>query len=317
MRSYPRREISCNNSGLSQEITGSHPSPLTYRADTSHSGIRPPERYGLQVLKFFPGQRMERAFRGMIQCIRHLSGGGRNLHQAQRVKRKIGGGKIPFLLSPQRKTAAILEKRKGIPFFVVPVCRRGRRRSHLRHTPYTLRKHALIASIHAFEARRACREHPAKSGIACQLRTISTMLPDTEAASPARGVAEPSNMTLDVSGDDSDALAAAPSSGADASRTSMWSVGATNCAWPVIGRPPSKSNSSSSMTAITWTEDTVVMQYRRPGMVAIGVFKAIITPTLYPEGGKKTSPRFPAVRMTGNPIRGWDAGKGRGLVFFG
>lgn len=53
-------------------------------------------------------------------------GGGRNLHQAQRVKRKIGGGKIPFLLSPQRKTAAILEKRKGIPFFVVPVCRRGR-----------------------------------------------------------------------------------------------------------------------------------------------------------------------------------------------
>lgn len=244
-------------------------------------------------------------------------GGGRNLHQAQRVKRKIGGGKIPFLLSPQRKTAAILEKRKDIPFFVVPVCRRGRRRSHLRHTPYTLRKHALIASIHAFEARRACREHPAKSGIACQLRTISTMLPDTEAASPARGVAEPSNMTLDVSGDDSDALAAAPSSGADAPRTSMWSVGATNCAWPVIGRPPSKSNSSSSMTAITWTEDTVVMQYRRPGMVAIGVFKAIITPTLYPEGGKKTSPRFPAVRMTGNPIRGWDAGKGRGLVFFG
>lgn len=120
------RKISCNNSGLSQEITGSHPSPLTYLADTSHSGIRPPERYGLQVLKFFPGQRIERAFRGMIQCIRNLSGGGRNLHQAQRIKRKIGGGKIPFLLSPQRKTAAILEKRKGIPFFVVPVCRRGR-----------------------------------------------------------------------------------------------------------------------------------------------------------------------------------------------
>lgn len=75
VRSYPRREISCNNSGLSQEITGSHPSPLTYLADTSHSGIRSPERYGLQVLKFFPGQRMERAFKGIIQCIRNLSGG--------------------------------------------------------------------------------------------------------------------------------------------------------------------------------------------------------------------------------------------------
>lgn len=49
-----------------------------------------------------------------------LIGGGRNLHQAQRVKRKIGGGKIPFLLSPQRKTAAILEKRKGIPFLLFP-----------------------------------------------------------------------------------------------------------------------------------------------------------------------------------------------------
>lgn len=208
-------------------------------------------------------------------------------------------------------------KKEGHPLFCCSRLPQGKGRAHYVSHTYTLRKHALIASIHAFEARRACREHPAKSGIACQLRTISTMLPDTEAASPARGVAEPSNMTLDVSGDDSDALAAAPSSGADASRTSMWSVGATNCAWPVMGRPPSKSNSSSSMTAITWTEDTVVMQYRRPGMVAIGVFKAIITPPLYPEGGKKTSPRFPAVHMTGNPIRGWDAGRGRGLVFSG
>lgn len=246
-----------------------------------------------------------------------LIGGGRNLHQAQRIKRKIGGGKIPFLLSPQRKNCGHPGKKEGHPLFCCSRLPQGKGRAHYVSHTYTLRKHALIASIHAFEARRACREHPAKSGVACQLRTISTMLPDTEAASPARGVAEPSNMTLDVSGDDSDALAAAPSSGADASRTSMWSVGATNCAWPVIGRPPSKSNSSSSMTAITWTEDTVVMQYRRPGMVAIGVFKAIITPTLYPEGGKKTSPRFPAVRMTGNPIRGWDAGKGRGLVFSG
>lgn len=266
--------------------------------------------------EIFPGQRMERAFKGIIQCIRNLSGGEESA-SGTKSKKKNWRRKNTLPSFPTAENCGHPGKKEGHPLFVVPVCRRGRRRSHLRHTPYTLRKHALIASIHAFEARRACREHPAKSGIACQLRTISTMLPDTEAASPARGVAEPSNMTLDVSGDDSDALAAAPSSGADASRTSMWSVGATNCAWPVIGRPPSKSNSSSSMTAITWTEDTVVMQYRRPGMVAIGVFKAIITPPLYPEGGKKTSPRFPAVRMTGNPIRGWDAGRGRGLVFSG
>lgn len=46
-----------------------------------------------------------------------LIGGGRNLHQAQRIKRKIGGGKIPFLLSPQRKNCGHPGKKEGHPLF--------------------------------------------------------------------------------------------------------------------------------------------------------------------------------------------------------
>lgn len=148
--------------------------------------------------------------------------------------------KCPSFFPRGFSAAAILEKKEGHPL-LFPSAEQGGNR----HTP---RAHALIVSIHAFEANRACGEHPAKSGIACQLRTISTMFPATEAASPARDTVP--NMALDGSADGSAALAVS-SSGVDASRTSMWSVGATNCAWPETGRPPSRSNSSPSMAAIT------------------------------------------------------------------
>lgn len=147
---------------------------------------------------------------------------------------------MPFLLPQRFFSRSHPGKKEGHPL-LFPSAEQGGNR----HTP---RAHALIVSIHAFEANRACGEHPAKSGIACQLRTISTMFPATEAASPARDTVP--NMALDGSADGLAALAVS-SSEVDASRTSMWSVGATNCAWPETGRPPSRSNSSPSIAAIT------------------------------------------------------------------
>ena len=135
VRSYPRREISCNNSGLSQEITGSHPSPLTYRADTSHSGIRPPERYGLQVLKFFPGQRMERAFRGMIQCIRHLSGGEESA-SGTKSKKKNWRRKNTLPSFPTAENCGHPGKKEGHPLFCCS--RLPQRKAAVTLTPHTL-----------------------------------------------------------------------------------------------------------------------------------------------------------------------------------